>query len=33
MFSADDPGSTCSSSFDIQSMPSSFDPINANGIK
>jgi hypothetical protein len=33
MFSADDPGSTCSTSFDIQSMSSSFDPSNANGIK
>ena len=33
MFSADDPGSTCSNSFDIQILPSSFDPSNANGIK
>ena len=31
MLSVDDPGSTCSNSFDIQSTTSSFDPRNAYG--
>lgn len=31
MIANDDPGSSCDDSFDIQSLPLSYDPSNANG--